>query len=149
MTDIETHVARAIMTGASDAIVATDLSGSITLWNAGAARMFGFTAREALGRSLDIIIPEALRSRHWDGYRRVMATGTSRYAHGELLAVPALTKNGARISIEFTMVVMRTESGQPSGAFSIIRDVTQRFEETRRLRQQLAARTAVATEPAA
>jgi PAS domain S-box-containing protein len=79
---------RAILATVSDAIIATDRGGVINFWNPGAARIFGFTATEAIGQSLDLIIPENLRARHWDGYDRVMATGESRYGDGELLAVP-------------------------------------------------------------
>ena len=79
----------------------------IRLWNRGATRIFGFTEAEALGRSLDIIIPERLRERHWQGYRATMRTGQTRYRDGQVLSVPALRKDGARISVEFTIVPFR------------------------------------------
>src|SRR3954451_22806536 len=97
----------AVLASASDAAVATDREGIITFWNPGAERIFGFAASEAVGRSLDLIVPDNLRARHWAGYRRVMATGESRYGHGDLLSVPALTKNGNRVSVEFTIVMLR------------------------------------------
>ncbi len=74
--------------------------GIIRLWNLGAAEMFGFGASEALGRPLDLIIPEGLRARHNEGYRRVMAEGVSKYAQ-DLLAVPGQTQDGRRLSLEF------------------------------------------------
>jgi len=80
----------ALLSTASDAIIATDLDGIITFWNPGAIRIFGFTAEEALGRTLDLIIPENLRARHWAGYHRAMDTGKSHYGHGDLLSVPGL-----------------------------------------------------------
>jgi PAS domain S-box-containing protein len=128
----------AILATASDAIIATDRGGAVTFWNAGAVRIFGFSAAEALGQSLDLIIPDNLRDRHWRGYDRVMATGESRYGHGDLLSVPALTKDGRRISVEFTIVMLKDEQSRPTGTAAILRDVTQRFEETRKLKRDLA-----------
>lgn len=131
-------LAEAVLGTASDAIIATDREGRITFWNPGAARIFGFSNDEALGQSLDIIIPENLRARHWDGYRNTMATGTSRYGESDLLAVPGLRKDGSRISVEFTIVILRDAAGRPNGTAAVLRDVTKHFEEMRRLRRQLA-----------
>jgi PAS domain S-box-containing protein len=131
-------LASAILATASDAIIATDRGGVVNFWNPGAARIFGFAADEAIGQSLDLIIPENLRARHWDGYQRVMATGESRYADGELLSVPAVTKDGRRISVEFTIIMLRDEKDRPAGTAAILRDVTTRFEQTRKLRRDLA-----------
>jgi PAS domain S-box-containing protein len=135
------NLADAILGMASDAVIATDHGGIINFWNPGAARIFGFTAQEAVGQSLDLIIPENLRARHWDGYHRVMQTGESRYGHGALLSVPGLTKDGQRISVEFTIVLLRDEMQRPAGTVAILRDVTARFEEMRQLKRQLAAAT--------
>ncbi len=117
----------AILATASDAIIATDRGGKVTFWNAGAERIFGFGGAEALGQSLDLIIPENLRERHWRGYDRVMATGESRYGHGDLLSVPGLTKDGRRISVEFTIVLLKDEQDRPAGTAAILRDVTRAF----------------------
>jgi PAS domain S-box-containing protein len=131
-------IAEALLESASDAIVATDRDGRIVYWNPGAARIFGFSSGEAAGQSLDLIIPENLRARHWTGFRHVMETGTSRYGHGDLLSVPALTKDGRRISVEFTIVMLRGEGQQPAGTVAVMRDVTRQFEEVRALRRRLA-----------
>jgi PAS domain S-box-containing protein len=128
----------ALLASTSDAIVATDRAGLITFWNPGAERMFGFTAAETDGQSLDLIIPEHLRVRHWNGFRHTMATGTSRYGHDDLLSVPALTKDGRRISAEFTIVIPR-DGEQVTGAVAVVLDVTKRFEEVRELKRRLAA----------
>jgi len=128
----------ALLDSASDAIVATDREGRIMFWNPGAERMFGFTAAETCGQSLDLIIPENLRARHWSGYRHTMATGTSRYGHGDLLSVPALTKDGRRISVEFTILMLRDGAQQVTGTIAVMRDVTKRFEEIRELKRRLA-----------
>jgi PAS domain S-box-containing protein len=77
-----------------DALIVADADGIIRFWNAGAERIFGFTAAEAIGQSLDLITPENLRARHWDGYRRTMQTGETKYGAGDLLSVPALRKDG-------------------------------------------------------
>jgi PAS domain S-box-containing protein len=132
-------VAQAVLHTASDAIIATDKDGVVTFWNPGATRIFGFTAEEAAGQSIDLIIPENLRARHWEGYRRVMESGHSRYGEGDLLAVPAMTKDGRRISIEFTIAMLRDPDGTLAGTVAILRDVTARFEEMRKLKRQLAA----------
>ena len=108
----------------------------------GATRIFGFTEAEALGCSLDVIIPEGLRERHWQGYRATMSTGQSRYGDGHILSVPAVRKDGGRVSVEFTIVPFTGASGQMIGIAAIMRDATARFEELRTLRRQLAAHTA-------
>ena len=132
-------LAQALLSTSSDAIIGADADGIVRFWNPGAERIFGFTGTEALGQSLDFIIPERLRQRHWDGYRHVVVTGESRYGHGDLLSVPALRKDGATISIEFTIAPLRDDDGRLIGMAAIMRDVTRRFEETRQLRRELAA----------
>jgi PAS domain S-box-containing protein len=104
-------VADAILSAAADAVVATDRDGIIRVWNPGAKRTFGYHAGEALGQSLDLIIPERLRARHWEGFRHVMATGESHYGAGDLLSVPGIRKDGQRISLEFTIVPLEDEQG--------------------------------------
>jgi PAS domain S-box-containing protein len=106
--------------------------------------MFDFTEAEAVGGSLDIIIPESLRTRHWDGYRVTMRTGQSRYGDGQILSVPALRKDGSRISVEFTIVPFTDAAGQMIGIAAIMRNATVRFEVLRALRKELAARPAAA-----
>lgn len=129
-----------ILDSAADAVVASNRDGMIVLWNAGAERVFGFTEAEALGQSLDIIIPEPFRARHWEGYSETVASGRSRYGAGDLLAVPGLTKDGRRISLEFTIVLLKEGGdGKVRGMVAVIRDVTKRFEETKALKKQLAA----------
>jgi PAS domain S-box-containing protein len=134
----KSQLAESLLATAGDAILAVDRDGIITFWNPGAERIFGFSRDEALGKPLEIIIPDSLRARHDDGFRRTMATGETRYGAGDLLAVPALTRDGHRISIEFSIVLLRDASGAPEGMAAILRDVTARFEETRALRNKLA-----------
>lgn len=126
-----------IVAEAQDAIIYADRTGAILLWNGAAETMFGYTAAEALGQSLDLIIPERLRQRHWDGYHRAMATGESHYGPGELLAVPGIRKDGVRRSLEFSIAMLRDDSGTVVGIAAILRDVSERFERDRALRARL------------
>ena len=128
---------QAVLSTSSDAIIAADKEGKIFFWNPGAERIFGHRSADALGQSLDIIIPERLRQRHWDGYRQVMKSGDSRYGHGDVLAVPGIAKNGSRISLEFTIIPLRDQASELIGLAAILRDVTERFEELRGLKQKL------------
>ena len=131
-------LAHRIVVEAPDAIIYADREGVIRLWNAGAETIFGYTMDEALGQSLDLIVPERLRQRHWDGYHRVMATGETRYGPGEMLSVPAMRKDGTRISAEFSIAMLRDEQGSLMGIAAILRDVSERFERDRALHKRLA-----------
>jgi PAS domain S-box-containing protein len=135
--DISHAVAEAILSMRSDAIIAADREGIIHFWNSGAGRLFGYSPDEAISRSLDFIIPERLRQRHWDGYRRVMETGKSRYGESDVLSVPAVRKDGTTISVEFTVVPLQN-AGRMIGMVAIMRDVTSRFNEMRALKRKLA-----------
>jgi PAS domain S-box-containing protein len=132
------HFAIKLLNSMPDAVVYSDAGGKIQFWNQGAETIFGFAASEAIGQSLDIIIPASLRKRHWDGYDVTMRTGVTRYGAGDLLAVPAIRKDGSRISTEFTIVPFRDDSGRMVGIAAVMRDVTKRFEEMRALRKAAA-----------
>jgi nitric oxide dioxygenase len=136
-------IGEAVLSTRSDAIIEAGRDGIIGFWNPGAERIFGFTSQEAIGHSLDLIIPERLRQRHWDGYDKTLRTGESRYGAGDVLAVPALRKDGATISVEFTVVPLKNEKEQMIGMIAVIRDVTKRFEEMRSLKRKLADATKV------
>jgi len=131
-------IGEAVLSTHSDAIIEAGRDGIIGFWNPGAERIFGFTSNEAVGHSLDLIIPERLRQRHWDSYDRTLRTGESRYGAGDVLAVPALRKDGTTISVEFTVVPLKNEKNEMTGIIAIIRDVTKRFEEMRALKRKLA-----------
>ena len=120
-----------------DAIVVCDASGAITLWNPAAERMFGFAENEVLGQSLDLIIPERQRQRHWDGYHKTMDTGQTRYG-SDVLRVPALHKSGRALSIAFTVAMLYSADQKVTAIVAIIRDETARFSEERSLRKRLA-----------
>ena len=126
-----------LVSAIGDAIVISDANGAITFWNPAAERMFGFTQAEAMGQSLDLIIPERLRGRHWEGYDKTMATGITRYGH-DLLKVPAVDKDGKAMSIAFTVALLHGADGKISGIVAVIRDETVRFQEERALRKKIA-----------
>lgn len=121
----------------ADGVVVSDSKGTITLWNPSAERIFGFNEDEALGQSLDLIIPVKQRERHWAGYRETMRTGTTRYAN-DILRVPAIDKNGRHLSIAFTVALLYSSENTISGMVAVIRDETERFQKERDLRKRLA-----------
>ncbi len=127
---------RQIVTEISDAILFSDREGIIRLWNRGAERMFGHSAEEATGQSLDLIIPEKLRGRHWEGYYRVMASGETKYKTG-LLSSPGIRKDGTRISLAFSMLVVRSDAGEILGCASILRDVTAQWQKEKELKERI------------
>ncbi|EHR72467.1 PAS domain S-box [Burkholderiales bacterium JOSHI_001] len=127
----------ALVQAVGDAVVVCDASGAIVAWNPGAERMFGFSAAEALGAPLDIIIPERLKKRHWDGYHVTMATGVTKYGH-DVLRVPAVDKAGRAMSIAFTVAMLNGADGKPEAIVSVIRDETERFAQERALKKRIA-----------
>lgn len=134
MTD---GVCRSLVENAPDGVLIADRQGTIRFWNDAATRMFGFSAEEAIGSSLDLIIPEPFRKRHWEGYRRVMESGVTSYAD-RLLNVPGVNSRGEGISLEFSVILLRDDVGAPTGCGAILRDVTPRWERERELQRRLA-----------
>jgi PAS domain S-box-containing protein len=132
-------LAARILAGASEAILVCDRNGTLCYWNAGAERVFGHRPGDAIGASLDLLIPERLRSRHWAGWDAAMRTGRTRYGDGRLLAVPALHKDGRLLSIEFSILLL-PEAGRPvDWVVAIVRDVSDRFAREKALRLRLRA----------
>jgi PAS domain S-box-containing protein len=134
---METHL-KQLLDEAPDAVLISDLEGIIRFWNRGAELIFGYTSAEALGKSLDLIIPENLRARHWEGYWRVMRSGETKYKTG-LLSSPGLRKDASRVSLEFSMILLHDSSGAISGCGTIMRDVTERFNREKELKERLNA----------
>jgi PAS domain S-box-containing protein len=147
MTESSDHdwFCRKIVENSPMAILFADREGKIRLWNAGAETVFGYTAQEALGQSLDLIVPERQRARHWEGWVKVMATGVTKYGR-DPLAVPAVRKDGARISIEFNVVLVRADSGELTGVAAMVQDVTARWQKQKEMNMRLAALEARAKE---
>ena len=136
MSDIDTSTYREIIEHSQDAIILANFDGVIQLWNLGAIKMFGYSSEEAVGQTLDIIIPDRFRDSHWSGFKHAMATGSSKYEE-DMLAVPGAKKDGTRISIEFTIVMLKDNKGIPTGISSIIRDVTQRRQQDKEMRDRI------------
>ena len=126
-----------IVDNTQEAVILADCEGMIRLWNIGAEVIFGYTAAEVLGQPLELIIPEPLREQHRRGFHRVMATGVTKYDR-ELLAVPATRKDGSRISLEFTVVLIRGVNREILGIAAILRDVTARWEREKTMRAHMA-----------
>ena len=129
-------LSRQIVDKAADAIIFADTEGIIRFWNSGAAAIFGYSAEEAIGETLDLIVPEKLREKHWEGYRKVMATGVTKYG-SDILAVPAVKKDDSRMSVEFTIVLLKNDSGKPIGTAAIMRDVTERWQKEKELKKKV------------
>lgn len=127
---------RQVVEAVGDALIASDAGGTITLWNPAAERLFGFTESEALGQSLDLIIPQRQQQRHWDGFNKTMATGITRYGN-DVLRVPAVHKNGQTLSIAFTVALLPAPDGKVSAIVAVVRDETSRFAEERKLKTRL------------
>ena len=136
-----------LVEGLGDAVVVCDAAGAIIVWNDAAVRMFGFTRDDALGQSLDLIIPERQRQRHWDGYNKSMATGETRYG-SDVLRVPALHKDGRTLSIAFTVAMLYDAARKVTAIVAVVRDETLRWGEERQLRVRLAQLEAAAAKPA-
>ena len=119
-----------------DAIVVSDANERIVLWNPAATGIFGYSEAEALGQTLDLIVPERQRQRHSEGYSKSMETGTTRYGTS-LLKVPAKHKDGSMLSIAFTVGMLFDENHKANGVVAIIRDETSRFAEERALKKRL------------
>ncbi|MQA29964.1 MAG: PAS domain-containing protein [Luteitalea sp.] len=130
---------RRILDGSPDAVLICDRSGTVRYWNAAAERAFGFHVTEALGVSMNLIIPERLRARHWAAWEATMRTGVTRHGEGQLLAVPALHKDGRQVSIEFSIQLVKDADGQVEWVVAVIREVTERYGREKALRAQLKA----------
>jgi PAS domain S-box-containing protein len=140
MTETADHgwLCQRIVEDSPIAILFADRDGRIRFWNAGAEATFGYSAEEALGQSLDLIVPERQRARHWEGWARVMASGVTKYGR-DPLAVPAMMKDGSRISIEFNIVLLRAPTGELLGAAAMIQDVTARWQQQKEMNARVAA----------
>lgn len=125
-----------LLHGLADAVIIADVDGRMVLWNAAATRLFGWTSEEALGRSLDLIIPERFRARHWAGYEQVMESGETRYGT-QLLEVPALHRDDRRLSIAFTVTLLHGADGAVRGIAAVVRDDTARRAELQALRSEV------------
>ena len=121
-----------ILEQTADAIIYSNRQGMIERWNAAAAAMFGYTTSDALGQSLDLIIPEHLRAAHWRGFETAMASGTTRL-HGRPTLTRALHKSGSKLYVEMSFALVADAAGEVLGSVAMVRDVTERMERERML----------------
>ena len=135
--DDRNTLCRQIVEGVGDAVIFADRDGIIRLWNRAAEGIFGYTEKEAIGQSLDLVIPERQRELHWKGYGKAMLDGVTKYG-SETLSVPAVTKDGERISIEFTINLLRDGDGKVLGPVAVVRDVTAKWVREKEMRLRLA-----------
>lgn len=119
-----------ILEGVADALIYSDRSGKIARWNRASTVLFGFSAEEALGQNLDLIIPEHLRAAHWKGFEAAIATGKMKLA-GRPTLTRALHKSGRKLYIEMTFALVRDAGGTVLGSVAMARDVTERVERER------------------
>jgi PAS domain S-box-containing protein len=110
----------AVLDQMADAVIYADRSGKIQLWNRAAAALFGYEASEALGRSIDIIVPERLRAPHWRGFDAAMASGTLKLS-GKPTLTRAQKNNGSRLYIEMSFALVKEGDGSPVGSVAVAR----------------------------
>ena len=134
--EIHTDVYRRIVEQTTDAIIFADREGLIQIWNQGAESVFGFPAEEVLGKSLDVIIPEEMRKRHWEGYSKAIAEGKTRTG-GRVMATRALHKDGIRLYVDMSFAVIVDKSGNAEGALAIGRNITERYLADKVLRKHM------------
>jgi PAS domain S-box-containing protein len=119
-----------------DGIIFADRQGTVRLWNPAAARIFGYSPAEAVGQSLDIIVPARFRQDHWSGYCQAIAEGKTRYA-GQALPTRSVRKDGTPIYVELTFAIIHHTDGEILGAMANVRDITERYQRERELRNRL------------
>lgn len=120
----------AVVDQCGDAVIVADINGSVRVWNRAAASLFGYSAEEIAGSSMDLIIPEKLRQAHWAGFHRAMETGTTRLS-GRPTITRANHKSGARLYVEMTFAVVKADDGSVMGSVAVARDATERYERER------------------
>jgi PAS domain S-box-containing protein len=123
-----------------EALIFSDLQGIIRIWNPGSENVFGFTAAEAIGQSLDLIIPERMRQAHWDGFNKAVARGGTLPGRTSMIT-RSLHKSGEQIYVDMSFAMVKNKAGEMLGSMAIARDATKRFTEEKNLRKQLAELT--------
>lgn len=136
-TDV-TDINRLLVEQTADAVIFADREGRIRLWNAAAEALFGFPRTEAIGQSLDLIIPERLRAAHWEGFHRAVASGRTRLG-GRAVITRSTNSAGAAIYVEMSFALVSDERGDVLGSVAVARDATQRREDERQLQQRIRA----------
>lgn len=126
----------ALVDQSPDATIYADREGVIRRWNAAAERIFGYAAADALGKDLNIIVPEKLQDSHWTGYDRALAAGDTKY-RGQSLPTRAKKADGSEIYVELSFAIVHGPDGAVAGALAQARDISERFERDRAMRREL------------
>ena len=134
--EADLKLARLIVDQSPDAIVFAGTDGVIQVWNQAAVAMFGFSAVDAIGKDLNIIIPEQFRNQHWTGYDRALAAGDTKY-RGQSLPTKALKASGDTFYVELSFAIVHDDTGTVIGALAHARDISERFERDRTSRRHL------------
>ncbi|OGA98145.1 MAG: histidine kinase [Burkholderiales bacterium RIFCSPHIGHO2_12_FULL_61_11] len=144
MSNIESNTVETlsedILRSMPEALIFSDLEGIIRIWNPGAETVFGFTAAESIGQSLDLIIPERLRKAHWEGFHKAVTRGGTIPGRTSLIT-RSLHKSSEHIYVDISFSMVKNQAGQMLGAMAVARDATARFLEGKDLRRQLAELT--------
>ena len=135
--DAKWNLFQAIVEQAPDPIIFADRDGAIRVWNRGAETVFGYAADEILGKSLDVIIPERLRGAHWEGFRRAVDSGQTKYEN-RVLTTRSVHKNGSKLYVDLSFALLKDEAGAVIGAMALGRDGTARYLSERALRARVA-----------
>jgi PAS domain S-box-containing protein len=135
--EIHADVFRRIVEQTTDAVIFADRGGLIRIWNQGAESVFGFRAGEVLGKSLDVIIPEELRKKHWEGYSKAIETGRTKLG-SRVLTTRSRHEDGSRLYVDLSFTVIVDDSGHAEGALAIGRNVTERYLADKALRKHTA-----------
>jgi PAS domain S-box-containing protein len=124
------QLAELILDQTADAMIYADRSGTIARWNPAACALFGYSAEDAVGQSLDLIIPEHLRAAHWRGFETAVAKGVLKL-QGSPTLTRALHKSGRKLYVEMTFAIVKDAAGEVLGSVAMARDVTERVARER------------------
>jgi PAS domain S-box-containing protein len=123
----EEAIAQAALAPGPHAVISADREGVIREWNAIAESIFGYTANDAVGRTLDLVIPDEERADHWRNYRRVIASGILNYRPDHILDVEGVRRNGTRVKLDVALLAIRDLAGHLLGVTAIMREVEQGY----------------------
>jgi PAS domain S-box-containing protein len=131
----QSKLAERILDHVADAVISTDRSGAITRWNHASSALFGYSAKEVLGQSVELIIPEHLRAAHRSGFDAAMKNGALKL-QGRPTLTRALHKSGRRLYVEMTFAIVKGDpESEVLGSVAMARDVTERIERERAARR--------------
>lgn len=135
-TEKRLNVFEAIVGQVADGIIFADRHGAIRLWNAGAEAIFGYAADEVLGQSLNVIVPERLRSAHWAAFDKAVETGRTKYGR-KVMATRSMQKDGSKLYVDLSFALVTDETGEVVGSVAMARDITSRYLADSELRKRV------------